>query len=63
LIANGQELAMRWPSGDVSALIPLGRDRFVDRSYWEEVKIERDASGKPAALVYDHFRGTESSPQ
>jgi CubicO group peptidase (beta-lactamase class C family) len=63
LIANGQELSMRWPSGDVSALIPLGRDHFVDRSYWEEVKIERDASGKPTALVYDHFQGKASSPQ
>ena len=61
LIARGQELSLRWPSGDVSALIPLGRDHFVDRSYWEEVKIERDASGKPSALIYDHFHGTASS--
>jgi D-alanyl-D-alanine carboxypeptidase len=63
VFANGQELSLRWPSGDVSALIPLGRDHFVDRSYWEEVKIERDSSGKPAALVYDHFHGTASSQQ
>ena len=58
LIAHGQELSMRWPSSDVSALIPLGHDRFVDRSYWEEVTIERNASGRPAVLVYDQFRGT-----
>jgi hypothetical protein len=57
LTANGGELSLRWPSGDVSALIPLGRDHFVDRSYWEEVKIERDASGHPYTLVYDHFEG------
>jgi CubicO group peptidase (beta-lactamase class C family) len=63
LIANGQELSMRWPSGDVSALIPLDRNHFVDRSYWEEVKIERGASGKPTALVYGHFQGKASSPQ
>jgi CubicO group peptidase (beta-lactamase class C family) len=63
LIANGQKLSMRWPSGDVSALIPLDRNRFVDRSYWEEVKIERGASGKPTALVYGHFQGMASSPQ
>jgi CubicO group peptidase (beta-lactamase class C family) len=58
LIARGQELSMRWPSGDFSALIPLGRDYFIDRSYWEEVTIERDTSGRPATLVYDRFRGT-----
>jgi CubicO group peptidase (beta-lactamase class C family) len=58
LVARGQELAMRWPSGEISDLLSLGGDHFVDRSYWTEVKIERDASGKPAALIYDHFRGT-----
>jgi len=63
LVADGQELSMRWPSGDVSALIPLGKDHFVDRSYWEEVKIERDATGKPSVLVYDRFQGTETTPE
>ncbi|HUD12163.1 MAG TPA: serine hydrolase domain-containing protein [Terracidiphilus sp.] len=63
LAANGQELSMRWPSGDVSALIPFGKDRFVDRSYWEEVEIERDSSGRPTALVYDRFHGAAISPQ
>jgi hypothetical protein len=61
LIANGPELSMRWPSGDLSVLLSLDRDRFVDRSYWVEVKIERAASGKPTALFYDHFQGTASS--
>jgi hypothetical protein len=45
LTATGRELSMRWPSGETSALIPLGRDHFFDRSYWEEVTIEREASG------------------
>jgi D-alanyl-D-alanine carboxypeptidase len=61
LIANGRELSMRWPSGDTAALLPLGRDEFVDRAYWEPVKIERDTSGKPVALVYDRFRGTAAT--
>jgi CubicO group peptidase (beta-lactamase class C family) len=61
LIASGGELSMRWPSGDASGLLPLGRDRFVDRAYWEPVRIERDASGKPVALVYDRYRGTVST--
>ena len=63
LTAHGQELSLRWPSGDVSALIPLGRDRFVDRSYWEEVKIERDESGHPKTLVYGHFQGRAATPK
>ena len=58
LVAHGQELSLRWPSSDVSALIPLGRDRFIDRSYWEDVTIERNASRRPAVLIYGQFRGT-----
>jgi CubicO group peptidase (beta-lactamase class C family) len=61
LVANGRELSLRWPSGSSSALIPVDRDRFIDRSYWEEVRIERDGSGRPAALVYDRFKGTASN--
>jgi len=58
LVSRDQKLEMRWPSGDTSVLLPVGRDRFIDRSYWTELKIERDPSGKPAALIYDQFRGT-----
>lgn len=57
LVADGAELSMRWPSGSSSALLPVGADRFVDRAYWEDVKIERDSAGKPIALDYDRFRG------
>lgn len=62
LTVQDAELSMRWPSGEVSPLIPLGRDHFVDRSYWEEVHIERDAASLPIAIVYDHFRGNANSP-
>lgn len=58
LAAQGSEFSLRWPSGNVSPLIPLDRDHFVDRSYWEQVTIERDTSGQPLALVYGNFRGT-----
>jgi CubicO group peptidase (beta-lactamase class C family) len=60
LVAQGNELSMRWPSGEISALIPVGADQFVDRSYWMDVKIGRDSSGQPAALTYDKFRGIAS---
>jgi CubicO group peptidase (beta-lactamase class C family) len=57
LIAMGTELSLRWPSGDESPLIPMGRDRWIDRSYWEEVTIERGPNGAPKALIYGQFRG------
>jgi CubicO group peptidase (beta-lactamase class C family) len=57
LIANGRELSLRWPSGDLSPLVPVEPDIFIDRSYWQEVKIERDGRGNPIRLVYDGFEG------
>jgi CubicO group peptidase (beta-lactamase class C family) len=57
LIAEKRQLAMRWPSGDISPLISLERDHFIDRSYWQDVKIERHAFGLPTRLIYDHFEG------
>jgi CubicO group peptidase (beta-lactamase class C family) len=57
LIAKDRELSMRWPDGSISPLIAVTADHFVDRAYWEEVKIERDASGKPSTLIYDRFQG------
>lgn len=51
-------LFLHWPSGDISALIPLAKDHFVDRSYWEKVRIERDATGAPKFLMYGQFGGT-----
>jgi D-alanyl-D-alanine carboxypeptidase len=57
LMASREGIAMQWPSGDISPLIPVGTDRFVDRSYWQDVKIERDAAGRPTGLVYDRFQG------
>jgi CubicO group peptidase (beta-lactamase class C family) len=58
VIAEGQELSLHWPGGSVSPLIPVGRDQFIDRAYWEQVKIERDTAGVPAGLAYGSFHGT-----
>ena len=57
LTATANGLSLRWPSGDLSPLIPTNHDRFIDRNYWEPVKIERDSSGRQSVLVYDRFRG------
>lgn len=58
VIAEGQELSLHWPGGSVSPLISVARDQFVDRSYWEQVRIERDSAGKPAGLAYGSFHGS-----
>ena len=50
-------VSLHWPSGDTSALIPLARDRFIDRSYWVPVELQRDASGAITAMKYDRFTG------
>jgi D-alanyl-D-alanine carboxypeptidase len=63
LTTDGSGLFMRWPSGEISALIPLAKDHFVDRAYWEEVTIQRDPSGHPDALLYGQFQGKVSSRQ
>jgi D-alanyl-D-alanine carboxypeptidase len=57
LISVPDGLALRWPSGDLTPLIPQSPDHFIDRSYWESVSIERDAAGHATALHYDRFRG------
>ena len=57
LTVDGGGLFMRWPSGEASALIPMAKDHFVDRAYWQEVVIQRDPSGNPDALLYGEFRG------
>lgn len=63
LIASDRELSLRWPTGELSPLIPVSPDHFVDRSYWEDVVVKRDSSGKPSALVYDRFEGKSTGPK
>jgi hypothetical protein len=53
----GNGVALRWPSGEVSPLIPTSQDHFIDRNYGEPVKIERNSSGEQTAIIYDRFRG------
>jgi len=63
LNAADSELSMRWPDGSISPLIPVSADHYLDRSYWEDVKIARDEAGKPKALTYGRFQGTAVKSQ
>lgn len=49
--------SLLWPSGDASPLIPVGTDQFMDRKYWESVRIVRGVDGAASALDYGTFRG------
>jgi CubicO group peptidase (beta-lactamase class C family) len=55
---TGPEMFLHWPSGDLSPLIPLDRDHFIDRAYWEPVNITRGEGGVPISITYDRFTGT-----
>jgi CubicO group peptidase (beta-lactamase class C family) len=56
-VQKGAEMFLRWPSGDLSPLIPLDRDHLLDRAYWEPVNIVRGANGVPISITYDRFTG------
>jgi len=59
VFADQGALFLHWPSGEMSPLIPLTTDHFVDRAYWEQVAIDRDGEGMPAVLRYGSFTGTK----
>lgn len=58
LTGAGSELSLHWPSGEISPLIPVGADHFIDRAYWQDISLERDATGSIKHIVYDRFRGS-----
>jgi CubicO group peptidase (beta-lactamase class C family) len=61
LVASAGALSLEWPGGSTSPLIPLDADGYMDRSYWENVRIVRDAGGKATGLQYGEFTGVRVS--
>jgi CubicO group peptidase (beta-lactamase class C family) len=57
LVADQDGWALRWPGDSLTALIPVGPDRFVDRAYWQEVALQRDGQGRLTGMTYDRFTG------
>ena len=57
MFSRESDTFLRWPSGDLSPLIPIGADEWIDRSYWELVRLDRNSNGAPVGLHYDRFRG------
>jgi len=60
-VADG-ELFLDWPTGSPSPLIPVAKDRYIDRTYWEPVEFHRRADGHVSDLMYDRFDGPLASP-
>ena len=54
---NDLDASLTWPSGEVTFLIPVAKDEFIDRSYWEPVLVHRLDNGDVDSLMYDHFAG------
>ena len=57
LRVENKDAFLQWPQGSVSALIPVGNDRFIDRSYWVVVELVRNPESQAVRLKYDHFVG------
>jgi len=61
-VASGRDgVTLKWPTGDISALIPVAPDRYIDRSYWVPVEVRRNGHGDIIALQYDRFTGDRLS--
>jgi D-alanyl-D-alanine carboxypeptidase len=54
---HGIDTSLRWPSGEITYLIPVAKDRYIDRSYWEPVSFARSTDLRVESLVYDRFTG------
>ena len=57
LEVHGLDASLHWPSGETTFLIPVSKDHFVDRSYWEPVSLQRSADLQVETLMYDRFIG------
>jgi CubicO group peptidase (beta-lactamase class C family) len=54
---NDLDASLVWPSGEVTFLIPVAKDEFIDRSYWEPALVHRSGDGRVDSLMYGHFAG------
>ncbi len=61
LNVKGADVTLLWPNGDVSALVPVSADHFIDRGYWVPVEVLRDPAGRVSGLKFDHFVGVRAA--
>ena len=57
LIDRGDHLDATWDDGGVNTVYPIGPDRYLDRNYWAELRVIRDAGGKVTGFDYRLLQG------
>lgn len=57
LVSEKNGVTLYWPAGRVAPLLPIAKDKFKDRYYWNDVTVVRGKDGKPVALEYGKFLG------
>ncbi len=57
LTSDADGVTLHWPGGPDAPLLPIGKDKFMDRYYWTDATIVRDKDGNPTELDYGKFRG------
>jgi D-alanyl-D-alanine carboxypeptidase len=57
VVSDANGVTLIWPQRD-APLLPIGKDKFMDRFYWSKTTIIRGADGEPSALEFGKFRGT-----
>jgi len=57
LVSNADGVTLNWPGGPAAPLLPIEKDKFIDRYYWTNATVIRGQDGNPIALDYGKFRG------
>ena len=57
LVSDANGVTLYWPGRPIAPLLPIGKDKFIDRYYWTTATIIRGNNGEPVALDYGKFRG------
>ena len=58
LATDATGTTLYWPGGPEDPLLPLAKDKYMDRYYWNLVSVVRGPGGNPVALDFNGFRGT-----
>jgi len=56
-------VVMHWSSGADAILVPIGRDLFLDRTFWAQVRFTRDSGGQVQALVWRYADRDYTAPR
>jgi CubicO group peptidase (beta-lactamase class C family) len=58
LASDAKGTTLYWPGGPEDPLLPVAKDKYMDRYYWNPVSVVRGADSNPVALDFNEFRGT-----